>query len=247
MQKDRKIGISALAAALVLSMPCHGLAQVGDTPQASPPGLDVDSLGAEIADLLSDARLQDTRPELEAFFSDIEAGQLPAGPFLSKVREGLAKKVEAKKILKALKTLRARYGKAHGLLNAAGIGSSAQALGAVSDMLAAGVKETHIGSLLGELETEDKAGQQKGVVLLSACLLRLRDTGLSDDKALKRTLKAYRKQGLEGVKKEIDQTKAVKKTAKYKKSWKHENKQKVEAIHKIQGFGGPKSGKSHGK
>jgi hypothetical protein len=236
-----KIGIW-LSAAILLAAPCRGLTQTGDAPQAAKT-----SLKAEIKEVLSDVRLQDKKPELEAFFSDIETGQLPAGPFLSKVREGLAKKVKAGKILKALKSLRARYMKARGLLEASGIGSSAQALGAVSDMLAAGVKEAHVGSLLGELETLDETGKQKGAVLLSACLLRLRDSGLDDEEALKRTLKAFQKQGLEGVKKEISQSKALKKTSKSKKSLNHKNKQKAKDIHKVQGFGGPKGGKSHGK
>jgi len=247
MQKARKIGVSLVAAALLLAAPWAGRAQVGDGEIGKEPGSAADSLQPEIEAALSDARLSGSKLEFQSFFSGLEEEKLPAGPFLSKVREGLAKKVEAKKILKALRTLKARYLKSRGLLDAAGIAPSAQALGAVSDMLAAGVKEAHIGSLLGELENQDEAGREKGVVLLSACLLRLRDSGLNDDQALKKTLKAYRKHGLDGVKKEMAKSKAAAKTAKYKKSWKNKNKQSVKDIHKIQGFGGPKSGKSNGQ
>jgi len=219
-----------------MTAPAAALAQAKEADQAGTPD--------KVAGLLSDERLKDAKGDLEAFFGEVEKEGLPAEPFANKIREGLAKKVEAKKIVKALHQMRERYRKAHAYMKGAGVAASVEGLGAMADLVGAGVGEKSIKAILAELKGKDGEAQKKGAVLLGAFLLQLRDGGMSEADALKKTLKAYRSKGLAGLQKEMEKWKTQ---AKAGSAWQLKQGGKPKGGQAGKVIGAPKGGKPHGK
>jgi len=234
--KKRHERVLFLAAALFMTAPAAVLAQAKEADQAGTP--------EKVAGLLSDERLKDAKGDLEAFFGEVEKEGLPSEPFASKVREGLTKKVEAKKIVKALHQMRERYRKAHAYMKGAGVAASVEGLGATADLVGAGIEEKSIKAILAELKGKDVEAQKKGAVLMSACLLQLMGGGMSAADALKKTLKAYRSKGIEGLKKEMEKSKDQTKSG---QAWQLKQGGKPKGGQAGKVIGTPKGGKPHGK
>lgn len=198
----------------------------------------------EITEVLEDERLKEIKKEVEAIFKEVEAVALPPEPFISKVREGLAKKAKPEKIVAALKLLKVRYVKAFSMLKGKKLSTSLENLGAVADMLSGGVKEKSIKYLLAEVKDRGVAGHKHEIVLLSVYLLKLRNGGLEEKDALNKVIKLYREKGLDRIKKDIAKKKASQES---NKSWNIKHGKKLKKGIKVKSSGGKKSGKAHGK
>jgi hypothetical protein len=107
--------------------------------------------------LIEDERLAEVKAELEALFDQVDEAGLPGPLFEAKVREGLVKKVPAKKILGALSKLEKSCLEAKKLIEESGLEASPARIGAVSQVLSLGVGKEDVARLLSEL-SKAKAG-----------------------------------------------------------------------------------------
>lgn len=212
-----------------------------------------DKATGEVEKLLHDPRLEKERDGMAAFFEKVEAEGLPREPFVLKVREGLAKKVQPGKILGALGVLHGRYLEAAALLEESGASRSAGNLGAVADLLSAGVKGKQVKSLLAELKGREPAAWTPAMTAMTACVLKLVDEGEGAEGAVARTLELFKKGGVGTLRKEIAKKRKPPKPDVSKHSPKHGKGKKAsgsgKAKHtpKVKGFGGKKGARTHGK
>jgi hypothetical protein len=197
----------------------------------------------EIQSVLGDERLSAVKVEVAAIFESLKTEGLPLEPFLSKIREGLVKKVDPGKIVKALGTLEGRYGKAASLLDEKKIPASSENLAAVVDMISAGVNEKSVGLLLAGIKDKAPKLEKQALTELSFCVIRLRDGGLGEEEAVVKTIKIFDKKGLAGVQSEIIRMKPSSSKGPDKKTDSFKHQHKPGKGKGIKGFGGKKAGK----
>jgi hypothetical protein len=230
-----------LAMVIILALaPGTGLGQgkktgSGDSIQAS--------FEKEMQSVLGDERLSAVKGEVAAIFESVKTEGLPLEPFLSKIREGLVKKVDPGKIVKALKTLEGRYGKAASLLEEKKIPASSENLAAVVDMISSGVAEKSVELLLAGIKDKAPKLEKQALMKLSFCVIRLRDVGLGEEEAVVKTIQIFNKKGLAGVQSEIVGTKSSSSKGSDKKADSLKHQHKPGKGKGIKGFGGKKAGK----
>lgn len=186
--------------------------------------------------ILEDERLEEVKAEVAAVFEKVDEGDLPEALFVAKVREGLVKKVEAKKIVVALEKLEGRCSRAKQLISSSGLKPVPSSIGHMADLLAKGLSDKDGARLLKEF-AKAKAGTallDKGLV----AAIMMTDKGLGTTQAVDKVLSILKKGGSKGLESWI-------KTA-YAKGYESEGKSKDS---KAKGKKGPKKpkGKAPGK
>lgn len=183
----------------------------------------------EAPQILEDERLSEVKGELEALFEGLAEAKLPEELFVAKIREGLVKKVEAKKILAALEKLEIRCRKAVKILASGGYKASASSTGYAAELMGLGAGEEQVRSLVAGLAKAkaDVAFLDKALVVA----IMMVEAGTPAGEAVDEVLGIVEKDGQKGLDAWIEkQSKSGTKTGKVKTS-----------------PGGPKGKPGHGK
>jgi hypothetical protein len=146
-------------------------------------------------DVVEDARLETVQADLAQVFEAAEEEGLPAGILEDKIREGLAKKVPAKKILAAVVKLEKVCSEASAMLVKAGHKPAKLTVRYTAELMQSGVSKTETKRLLDAFAKWGKKDLGKG--LLAA--LAVRETGSTSTEAVDRVLGAYKKKGVKGL------------------------------------------------
>lgn len=194
MKWKRKCALLVLFTGLVLAFPDPCLGEKGKQEPAS---------------VVEDESLAEVKVELEALFARIQESKLPAKLFEAKAREGIVKKVPAKKILAALVTLEKRCVTASTLLSKAGLKATEPNIELAVSLLAAGLNEAQLEKLLEGISAGklDPSYDEKALLIA----LVLTETGGNGPGAVTTVVDLVKTRGQKGIDTWFEKNKGSKK------------------------------------